>query len=149
MNISKDECKEVGNIKKKITFWGLLGNWFVVTLILGLVNMFLVKSSIFHNLILASLGFILLIYPVYPRNLENKWSAKKCRIFIRILAVIEIILAFATRANFYNDDDMLTVYSTTIVTTNTNSTQIAFQIGSIVLIVAIVIGVVVWIRKRK
>ena len=63
--------------------------------------------------------------------------------------MIEIILAFATRANFYNDDDMLTVYSTTIVTTNTNSTQIAFQIGSIVLIVAIVIGVVVWIRKRK
>ena len=136
-------------MKKKITFWGLLGNWFVVTLILGLVNMFLVKSSIFHNLILASLGFILLIYPVYPRNLENKWSAKKCRIFIRILAVIEIILAFATRTNFYNDDDMLTVYSTTIVTTNTNSTQIAFQIGSIVLIVAIVIGVVVWVRKRK
>ena len=136
-------------MKKKITFWGLLGNWFVVTLILGLVNMFLVKSSILHNLILASLGIILLIYPVYPQNLENKWSAKKCRIFIRILAVIEIILAFATRTNFYNDDDMLTVYSTTIVTTNTNSTQIAFQIGSIVLIVAIVIGVVVWARKRK
>lgn len=136
-------------MKNKITFWGLLGNWFVVTLILGLINMFLVKSSILHNLILASLGIILLIYPVYPQNLENKWSAKKCRIFIRILAVIEIILAFATRTNFYDDDDMLTVYSTTIVTTNTNPTQIAFQIGSIVLIVAIVIGVVVWIRKRK
>ena len=136
-------------MKNKITFWGLLGNWFVVTLILGLINMFLVMSSILHNLILASLGIILLIYPVYPQNLENKWSAKKCRIFIRILAVIEIILAFATRTNFYNDDDMLTVYSTTIVTTNTNPTQIAFQIGSIVLIVAIVIGVVVWERKRK
>ena len=135
-------------MKKKITFWGLLGNWFVVTLILGLINMFLVKSSLLHNLILASLGIILLIHPVYPQNLENKWSAKKCRIFIRILAVIEIILSFATKTNLYNDDDMLTVYSTTIVTTNTNPTQIAFQIGSIVLIVAIVIGVVVWIRKR-
>ena len=135
-------------MKKKITFWGLLGNWFVVTLILGLINMFLVKSSLLHNLILASLGIILLIHPVYPQNLENKGSAKKCRIFIRILAVIEIILAFATRTNFYNEET-LTVYSTTIVTTNTNPTQIAFQIGSIVLIVAIVIGVVVWIRKRK
>ena len=135
-------------MKNKITFWGLLGNWFVVTLILGLINMFLVKSSLLHNLILASLGIILLIHPVYPQNLKNKWSAKKCRIFIRILAVIEIILAFATRTNFYKEE-YTTVYSTTIVTTNTNPTQIAFQIGSIVLIVAIVIGVVVWIRKRK
>ena len=135
-------------MKKKITFWGLLGNWFVVTLILGLINMFLVKSSILHNLILASLGIILLIYPVYPQNLENKWSAKKCRLFTRILAVIEIILAFATKTNFYKEE-YTTVYSTTIVTTNTNPTQIAFQIGSIVLILAIVIGVVVWIRKRK
>ena len=135
-------------MKKKITFWGLLGNWFVVTLILGLINMFLVKSSILHNLILASLGIILLIYPVYPQNLENKWTAKKCRLFIRILAVIEIILSFATKTNYYNDD-MLTVYSTTIVTTNTNPTQIAFQVGSIVLIVAVIIGIVVWIRKRK
>ena len=135
-------------MKKKITFWGLLGNWFVVTLILGLINMFLIKSSILHNLILAILGIILLIYPVYPQNLENKWTAKKCRLFIRILAVIEIILSFATKTNFYKDD-MLTVYSTTIVTTNTNPTQIAFQIGSIILIVAIIVGIVIWVKKRK
>ena len=135
-------------MKKKITFWGLLGNWFVVTLILGLINMFLVKSSILHNLILASLGIILLIYPVYPQNLENKWTAKKCRLFIRILAVIEIILSFATKTNYYNDD-YLTVYSTTIVTTNTNPVQIAFQVGTIVLIIAIIVGILVWVKKRK
>ncbi|MBO5369502.1 MAG: hypothetical protein J6B23_02355 [Clostridia bacterium] len=135
-------------MKKKITFLGLLVNWFVVTLILGLINMFLIKSSILHNLILASLGIILLIYPVYPQNLENKWTPKKCRLFIRILAVIEIILAFATRTNFYKDD-YVTVYSTTIVTTNTNSAQTAFQIGSIVLIVAVIAGIFIWIRKRK
>ena len=135
-------------MKKKITFLGLLVNWFVVTLILGLINMFLIKSSILHNLILANLGIILLIYPVYPQNLENKWTPKKCKIFIRILAVIEILLAFATRTNFYKEE-YTTVYSTAIVTTNTNPTQIAFQIGSIVLIAAIVVGIVVWIRKRK
>ena len=135
-------------MKKKITFWGLLGNWFVVTLILGLINMFLIKSSILHNLILASLGIILLIYPVYPQNLENKWTAKKCRLFIRILAVIEIILSFATKTNYYNDD-YLTVYSTTIVTTNTNPVQIAFQVGTIVLIIAIIVGILVWVKKRK
>ena len=135
-------------MKKKITFWGLLGNWFVVTLILGLINMFLVKSSILHNLILASLGIILLIYPVYPQNLENKWTAKKCRLFIRILAVIEIILSFATKTNFLNDD-YVTVYSTAIVTTNANPAQIAFQVGLIVLIVAIIVGIIVWVNKRK
>ena len=135
-------------MKKKITFWGLLSNWFIVTLILGLINMFLIKSSILHNLILASLGIILLIYPVYPQNLENKWTPKKCRLFIRILAVIEIVLSFATKTNFYNDD-YLTVYSTAIVTTNTNPMQTAFQIGSVVLIVVIIVGVLVWIRKRK
>ena len=135
-------------MKKKITFWGLLGNWFVVTLILGLINMFLIKSSILHNLILASLGIILLIYPVYPQNLENKWTAKKCRLFIRILAVIEIILSFATKTNFHNDD-YVTVYSTAIVTTNANPAQIAFQVGLIVLIVAIIVGIIVWVNKRK
>ncbi len=135
-------------MKKKITFLGLLVNWFVITLILGLINMFLVKSSILHNLILASLGIILLIYPVYPQNLENKWTPKNCRIFIRILAVIEIILSFATKTNFYKDD-YVTVYSTTIVTTNTNPVQTAFQIGSIILIVAVIVGIVVWVKKRK
>lgn len=87
-------------MKKKITFWGLLGNWFVVTYILSLINMFKVKSSILHNLILASLGIILLIYPVYPKNLESKWTPQKCSFFIRILAVIEIILSFVTKTNF-------------------------------------------------
>ena len=48
-----------------------------------------------------------------------------------------------------SNDDMTTVYSTTIVTTNSNPVQTAFQIGSIVLIVAVIVGIVVWIRKRK
>ncbi len=86
-------------MKNKITFWKLLGYWFILALILGSLNMFFVESSILHNLILASLGIILLFFPIYPQNLENKWTAKKCRLFIRILAVIEIILSFATKAN--------------------------------------------------
>ena len=135
-------------MKNKITFGKLFGYWFIVALILGSLNMFLVKSSILHNLILASLGIILLIYPVYPQNLESKWTPKKCRIFIRILAVIEIILSFATRTNFHTDD-YVTVYSTAIVTTNTNPMQISFQIGSIVLIVAVIVGIVIWVKNRK
>ena len=135
-------------MKSKITFWKLFGYWFILALILGSLNMFFVKSSILHSLILASLGFILLFFPIYPKTLEKKWTAKKCRLFIRIVAIIEIILSFATRTNFYNDGYAV-VYSTTIVTTNTNPVQTAFQIGSIILVIAVIVGIVVWIRKRK
>ncbi len=136
-------------MKKKITFWGLLGNWFVVTLILGLINMFLVKSSILHNLILVSLGIILLFYPVYPQNLESKWTPKKCRLFIRILAVIEIILSFATSTPFKNDNH-LTVYSTTVVSTYSYRPGALLHLGVILaIIIAIIVGIVIWVKKRK
>ena len=42
----------------------------------------------------------MLLSPVYPQNLENKWAPKKCRNFTRILAVIGIILSFAAKINF-------------------------------------------------
>lgn len=82
--------------KRKITFWELFGIWICVAVPLGLLNSFFVKISILHNIILATLGIVLLIYPVYPTNLTLKWKEKQCRLFIRILAVIEIILSFAT-----------------------------------------------------
>lgn len=65
------------------------------------------------------------------------------KLLLIIVSICSLLLSACS------NDDMTTVYSTTIVTTNTNPTQIAFQIGSIVLIIAIVIGIVVWIRKRK
>ncbi len=85
---------------KKITFWELLVNWFWIALIFGSVNMFLIKSSIVHNLILASLGIVLLIFPIYPMELKKKYTPKQCRLFIRIIAVIEIILSFAIKSIF-------------------------------------------------
>ncbi len=87
-------------MKTKITFWRLLGNWVLFALVLGLTNMFLIKSSILHNLILASLGIILLIFPIYPLKMENKYTAKQCKIFIRIIAIIEILLSFAAKTIF-------------------------------------------------
>ncbi len=82
--------------KRKITFWELFGVWFCVALTLGVINGFFIKIPILHNLILSSLGVILLIFPIYPVNMLAKWTEKQCRIFIRILAVIEIFLSFAT-----------------------------------------------------
>jgi len=84
-------------MKNKITFWKLLCNWFWVALLLGLLNSFFIKISVIHNLILASLGIILVIFPVYPIELEQKYTKKQCRVFIRIVAVVEIILSFAIK----------------------------------------------------
>jgi len=84
-------------MKKKIDFWTFLINWCFSAFVLGLINTFFIKISLLHNLIMASLGLILLIYPIYPKQMEVKYTEKKCRIFIRIVAVIEILLAFATR----------------------------------------------------
>ena len=48
-------------MKKKITFWGLLGNWFVVTLILGLINMFLMERAILF--VSARVPFVAALHP--------------------------------------------------------------------------------------
>ena len=64
-----------------------------------------------------------------------------------LLLIISTICLFLTACS--NGEKYTTMYSVSFVTTNTNPTQIIFQVGSIVLIIAIVIGIVVWIRKRK
>lgn len=84
-------------MKRKITFWKLLGNWFWIALVLLVINGFFIKISIIHNLILASLGMILLIYPVWPEELERKYSEKKCKLFMRAIAVCAILFAFSIR----------------------------------------------------
>lgn len=87
-------------MKNKISFWNLLCIWFVCSLAMGLVNSFFIKLPILHNIILSTLGLVLLIYPVYPIGLPAAWSDKQCKLFIRILAVIEIVLSFATKISF-------------------------------------------------
>ena len=82
--------------RRKITFIELLVSWFCVALLLTLINGFFIKIPILHNVIMSTLGIALLIYPVYPIGLTAKFSEKKCKFFIRILTVIEIILSFAT-----------------------------------------------------
>ena len=81
---------------RKITFVELLVSWFCVALLLTIINGFFIKIPILHNVIMSTLGIALLIYPVYPIGLTAKFSEKKCKLFIRILAVIEIILSYTT-----------------------------------------------------
>ena len=82
--------------RRKITFIELLVSWFCVALLLILINGFFIKIPILHNVIMSTLGIALLIYPVYPVGLTAKFSDKKCKLFIRVLAVIEIILSYTT-----------------------------------------------------
>ena len=82
--------------RRKITFVELLVSWFCVALLLTLINGFFIKIPILHNVIMSTLGIALLIYPVYPVGLTAKFSDKKCKLFIRVLAVIEIILSYTT-----------------------------------------------------
>lgn len=85
---------------KKLSFFKLLSVWFGVAVVLLLANGFLLKNSILHSIILASLGVVLLIYPIYPASLENRYDSKKCRLIIRAVAVIEIILSFFVQTAF-------------------------------------------------
>jgi len=82
--------------RRKITFVELLVSWFCIALLLTVINGLFIKIPILHNIIMSTLGIILLIYPVYPMGLTVKFSERKCKLFIRILAVIEIILSFTT-----------------------------------------------------
>ncbi|MDD3416843.1 MAG: hypothetical protein PHY47_23090 [Lachnospiraceae bacterium] len=49
---------------------------------------------------MASLGVILLVYPVYPEALAMNYDDKKCRLMGRIAALVEIVLAFWIKIHF-------------------------------------------------
>ena len=85
---------------KRISFGKILLVWFLVAFVLLVLNGFILKSSIIHSTILASLGIILLVYPTYPESLENKYESKKCRLITRIIAVVEIIFSFLIHTTF-------------------------------------------------
>lgn len=85
---------------KKITFNKILSTWFISAIILCLLNSFTLQSSLFHNIVFGSLGLSLLVFPVYPVILERKYTPQKCRIIIRIIAVLQIILSFLVQTNF-------------------------------------------------
>ena len=85
---------------EKISFGRVLFGWFWGAFVLLFLNGFTLKSSIMHSAILASLGFVLLIYPAYPASLENRYDSKKCRLIVRIIAVVEIIFSFLIRTTF-------------------------------------------------
>lgn len=85
---------------KKLSFSKVLSGWFVIALISFVVNSFTLKSSMIHSVVLALLGIVLFVYPVYPNSLENRYDEKKCKVIIRVIAVIEIILSFFVQTTF-------------------------------------------------
>lgn len=78
-------------MKYKLQFHHLFGGWIILAIILFAINEVFINSSIFSILIKASLGIILLIYPIYPNRFECYWKKNTCRIIIRLLAILEIM----------------------------------------------------------
>ena len=87
-------------MKTKLTFWSLVGLWLIAATILLLLNHFLLQISIFDKLIKASLGFFLLLCPVYPLSWNSRYSLKQCLFRIRLLAIAEILISFASQTTF-------------------------------------------------
>lgn len=85
---------------KKISFGRILSVWFFIAFSFLVLNGFTLKSSVMHSAILATLGIILLVYPTYPASLETKYDNNKCRLIVRIIAVVEIIFSFLIRTTF-------------------------------------------------
>lgn len=85
---------------KKMSFGRVLSTWFFVAVFLLVINGFMLKNTIIHSAILASLGIIFLIYPAYPASLENKYDSNKCKLIMRIIGAAEIIFSFLIRMTF-------------------------------------------------
>lgn len=85
---------------KKITFAKVLTVWFFLAVILNLLNGYFVKSSLLYSSIMALLGVFLLIYPVYPNALKNRYDEKRCKVIVRGIALAQIVLSFCVHTNF-------------------------------------------------
>lgn len=85
---------------KKPTFSGVLINWFCICVAAAIINAYTLQSRLLYSICSAGLGIYLLIWPVWPKNLGMYWQEDKCRKFIRILALIQIVLSFLRRVSF-------------------------------------------------
>lgn len=85
---------------KQMKFGKLLVIWFAAAVVLLTVNGLFLKNVWFAHGIMASLGILLWIYPVYPESLEQWYESQICRRIIRATATAEIVLSFCIRMNY-------------------------------------------------
>lgn len=81
-------------------FWKLLAAWFFVALAMLMLNSFTLQSAAVHSLTLATLGVVLLIWPMYPPKMEEFATPKQCALLMRIFAVVEIVASLLVRTSF-------------------------------------------------
>lgn len=85
---------------KRPSFSTVVINWFCICMAAATINAYTLQSRLLFSLCSAGLGVYLLIWPVWPRNLGLYWSEDKCRRFIRILALVQILLSFIRHISF-------------------------------------------------
>lgn len=84
----------LNKIMGSITFKKLIFYWVIMVILFNLLNDFTIRSSFLNCLIFASIGIFLLFYPVYTFEMKQKYGIEKSKKYIRIIAVVEIILFF-------------------------------------------------------
>jgi len=87
-------------MKKKISFRTFFILWFLGAMVLMLLNGYTLQSSLLQSLIIASLGIILLIHPMWPESMEEYLDEPNCKKMIRMLSAIEIVVAFLIKTEF-------------------------------------------------
>jgi len=85
---------------EKLRFQHVFLAWFLFALAMHFINGAFIKSWLFACFVSATLGFFLLIFPVYPEKFRWHWDDKKSKRIIRILAVLEIFFSFLIRTTF-------------------------------------------------
>ena len=90
--------------KEYWTFWRIFWWWIAVVCAGSLLDVLLFHAPWYvDSLLRAGMGITYLLYPAYPANWEwpakrkKAWSPAKCRLVLRIVAVLEILLSFCVQ----------------------------------------------------
>lgn len=86
---------------KNTGFWKLLAAWFFAALAMLMLNSYTLQSALVHSLTLATLGAILLIWPMYPPEMEKFASPKQCALLMRVFGAVEIVASLLVRTTAF------------------------------------------------
>jgi len=86
--------------KGGLSFFKVFVIWFIIDLIALSVISLTVKSSLLASLANASIGIFLLIKPVYPQAFLHFNTPEQAEKTIRIIALVQILIAFLAPVKF-------------------------------------------------
>ena len=85
---------------KQAGFWSVFFGWLVFAVAAYGINHLTIQNALLQRCVMASLGVVLWIRPVWPRAFEVYYDDVTCRRLIRVCAAVEIISSFTVRSFF-------------------------------------------------